>query len=176
LGDHADTAMGECLTGLGVDLTGVDDWTEEQEREVLARPDALDCMLDHVPAEERPDLLERAFPEDPDTRGRQDYLDQVVAVVSYAQDRSEETDLDTMADLLEAFELTGFDTHRYVRNAIAVHLAPGGPEAFEEWRETYEHEDTIESQIRFAMDQFRNGSPVGHAIRDIRDKLYELTR
>ncbi len=62
-----DDAFAACVEDAGLSLDGAEDWSQQEEREFLSRPEALECVLSQVPEEEH---AARAGARLPRRRGR----------------------------------------------------------------------------------------------------------
>lgn len=167
-----DSAFAGCVEKAGLSLEGSDDWSAEEERAFLSRPDALGCVLSDVPEDERADLLARAFPDDSGTDAAADEArtaktDALVAYVGSREDASRDATVADAAALMDAFGWDETDPWVGARKqvALAIVRAEGDADQYDAWLSDTGREDDYEGRIDFVQEQETEGTPLADEVR-----------
>ena len=173
-----DSAFATCVEKAGLSLDGSDDWSVEQERELLSRPEALGCVLSDVPEDERADLLGRAFPDDSGTDEAADEARtaKTDALVAYVDSRADASRDETVADAAALMDAFGWDeTDPWVgarkQVALAIVRAEGDAAQYDAWLSDTGREDDYEGRIDFVQEQETEGTPLADEVRALADEL-----
>jgi hypothetical protein len=173
-----DSAFGRCVDQAGLSLDGYEDWSAQEERELLSRPDALACVLSDVPADERDDLLGRAFPDDSGTddaadEARTAKTDALVAYVAAKSDVPRDELVADVAALMDAFDWDETDPWVGARKqvALAIVRTDGGAEEYDAWLSDTGREDDYEGRIDFVQEQETEGTPLADEVRALADQI-----
>lgn len=173
LSSHAGTPFTACLQQAGVDISRMASWTREREREELSDPAALACVLSDLPAGERREVLDWAFPDVPADASADEQAPVAEAVGGFLEARTP-PDAEAIADageLLAALGVAGAEPAG-VRHALAlrVHLDAGGP-LYDAWREGLDLEDDHAARARFAEEQLELGGALADLLAETSDAL-----
>lgn len=173
-----DSAFATCVEKAGLSLDGSDDWSAEQERELLSRPEALGCVLSDVPEDERADLLGRAFPDDAGTDQAADQARtaKTDALVAYVDSRADASRDETVADAAALMDAFGWDeTDPWVgarkQVALAIVRAEGDAGQYDAWLSDTGRDDDYEGRIDFVQEQETEGTPLADEVRALADEL-----
>lgn len=174
----SDSAFGRCVARAGLSLDGYDDWSVQEEREFFSRPEALSCALTDVPADERGDLLHRAFPDD---TGADDAADEARAaktdaLVTYVEAKSDIARHEVVADVAALMNAFGWDDHYEwlgprKQVALAIVRAEGDADEYDTWLSRTGRADDYEGRIDFVQEQEVKGTPIGHEVRALADQI-----
>jgi len=174
----ADSDFGRCVDRAGQPLDGADDWSVAEEREFLGRPEVLSCVLTDVPAEDREDLVDRAFPDDSGTddaadEARTAKTDALVAYVAERSDASRDGLVDDVAALMDAFDWDETDPWVGARKqvALAIVRAEGDAEEYDAWLADTGRTDDAEGRIDFVQEQEAEGTPLADEVRALADRI-----
>lgn len=172
----SDSAFATCVERAGLSLDGAEDWSEAEEREFLAQPDALGCVVSDVPAGERADLLGHAFPDDEGTdeaadRARTAKTDALVAYV--AARGAGAGPVSEVAALMDAFGWDDLDPWTGPRKQVALAMvrADDGAGDYEQWLQVTGREDDYEGRIDFIQEQEAAGTPLADEVRALADRI-----
>jgi hypothetical protein len=173
-----DSAFGRCVDRAGLPLDGHEDWSPQEEREFLSQPDVLSCVLTDVPADERDDLLGRAFPDDAGTddaadEARTAKTDALVAYVDAKSDVPRDELVADVAALMDAFDWDETDPWVGARKqvALAIVRAEGNAEEYDAWLSRTGRTDDYEGRIDFVQEQETEGTPLADEVRALTDQI-----
>lgn len=179
----ADSDFAACVERAGLSLDGADDWSEQEERDFLSQPRALDCVVSDVPADDRADLLSRAFPDDSgsDEEAREKRAaktDALVAFVTARMEVGEGAREQTVADAAALMNAFGWDeTDPWVGDrkqvALAITRAEGGAASYDEWLDDTGRDDDYAGRIDFVQEQETEGTPLAEEVRALAAELEE---
>jgi hypothetical protein len=173
-----DSDFGRCVDRAGLPLDGSEEWSAQEEREFLSQPDVLSCVLTDVPADERDDLLSRAFPDDSGTddaadEARTAKTDALVAYVDARSDVPREQLVTDVAALMDAFGWDETDPWVGARKqvALAIVRVDGGAQEYDAWLSRTGRSDDYDGRIDFVQEQETEGTPLADEVRALADQI-----